>query len=73
MIGGDTSLLPGPGRSEHGAISPTGTVTAFGISSVGSMLRSGHSTLLLGNYLHILGGVDMIGSPLGPLSVVLAN
>jgi hypothetical protein len=73
VIGGDTSGTLSQGLSEHGNITAAGSLTSFGFSPVGAVLRSGHSTIVLGNYLYILGGLDMNGSPAGALSVLLSN
>ena len=45
------------------AVTAGGLLGQPGASSVGPLLRSGHSAVTVGNYLYIVGGVDMNGAP----------
>jgi len=54
VLGGD--ILSGSGASERASIALDGTLSDFGVGSTESVLRSGHSAIVIGNYLHVIGG-----------------
>jgi N-acetylneuraminic acid mutarotase len=61
VLGGERE--PGQGDEVSG-ISPTGSLTGFGLRG-GPIQRSGHSTVILGNQLYVIGGKSASSEYLG--------